>query len=67
MPNPYTWEIFWEREALPVEESFNRFASWEEASQAEKKVLKKLLANEFSIREPHPEHFSGKLRVVIGK
>ena len=45
-PNQYTWEIFRDREALPVEESFNRFGSWEEASQAGKKVLTKLLANE---------------------
>jgi hypothetical protein len=45
-PNQYTWEIFRDREALPVEESFNRFGSWEEASQAGKKALKKLLANE---------------------
>jgi len=44
-PNPYTWEIFREREALPVEESFNRFGSWEEASQAGKKELKKLSAD----------------------
>ena len=49
-PNQYTWEIFCDREALPVEESFNRFGSWEEASQARKKVLKKLLANELSIK-----------------
>jgi hypothetical protein len=44
-PNRYTWEIFRDREALPVEESFNRFGSWEEASQAGKKVLKKLSAD----------------------
>ena len=49
-PNEYTREIFRNREALPVEESFNRFGSWEEASQAGKKVLKKLLANEISIK-----------------
>jgi hypothetical protein len=41
-PNSYTWESFREREALPVEESINRFGSWEEASQAGKKELKKL-------------------------
>ena len=41
-PNQYTWEIFREREALPVEESFDRFRSWEEASQAGKRELKKL-------------------------
>jgi hypothetical protein len=49
-PNEYTWAIFRNREALPFEESFNRFGSWEEASQAGKKVLKKLLANEISIK-----------------
>jgi hypothetical protein len=49
-PNEYTREIFRNREALPVEESFNRFGSWEEASQAGKKVLKKLLANELSFK-----------------
>jgi len=49
-PNQYTWEIYRNREALPVAESFNRFCSWEEASQAGKKVLKKLLANELSIK-----------------
>jgi hypothetical protein len=43
-PNPYTWEIFSGREALPVEESCGRFRSWEEASQAGKKELKKLSA-----------------------
>jgi hypothetical protein len=44
-PNSYTWEIFREREALPMEESINRFGSWEEASQAGKKELKKLSAD----------------------
>ena len=43
-PNQYTWEIFREREALPVEESFDRFGSWEETSRAGKKELKKLSA-----------------------
>jgi hypothetical protein len=41
----YTWQIFREREALPVEESINRFGSWEEASQAGMKELKKLSAD----------------------
>ena len=45
VPNQYTWEIFREREALPLEESINRFGSWEEASQAGKKELKKLSAD----------------------
>jgi hypothetical protein len=44
-PNPYTWEIFRDHEALPVEESYNRFGSWEEASQAGKKELRKLSAD----------------------
>jgi hypothetical protein len=44
-PSPYTWEIFREREALPVEESFNRYGSREEASQAGKKELRKLSAD----------------------
>jgi len=44
-PNPYSWEIFREREVLPLEESINRFGSWEEASQAGKKELKKLSAD----------------------
>jgi hypothetical protein len=41
-PNQYSWEIFCEGKALPVEESFERFGSWEEASRAGKKELKKL-------------------------
>jgi hypothetical protein len=44
-PNQYSWEIFREGKALPVEESFERFGSWEEASQAGKKELKKLAAD----------------------
>jgi hypothetical protein len=44
-PNPYTWEILREHESLPVEESSNRFGSWEEASQAGKKELKKSSAD----------------------
>jgi hypothetical protein len=44
-PNAYTWEIFREREPLPVEESIHRFGSWEEASQAGKKELRKLSAD----------------------
>jgi hypothetical protein len=44
-PNRYTWEIFREREALPVEESYSWFRSWEEASQAGKRELMKLLAD----------------------
>ena len=42
-PNRYTWEIFCEHRALPVEESRDQFGSWEEASQVGKKALKKLL------------------------
>jgi hypothetical protein len=44
-PKRYTWEIFRDREALPMEESYNRFGSWEEASQAGKKELEKLSAD----------------------
>ena len=43
-PKRYTWEIFREHKALPVEESHDRFGSWEEASQVGKKVLKRLSA-----------------------
>jgi hypothetical protein len=43
-PNQYTWEILGEHKILPVEESFDLFSSWEAASQAGKKALKKLLA-----------------------
>lgn len=42
-PNRYTWEIYSEDKVLPVEESRDQFSSWEEASQAGKKALKKLL------------------------
>jgi hypothetical protein len=44
-PNRYTWEIFREHKILPVEESCDQFGSWEEASQAGKKALKKLSAS----------------------
>jgi hypothetical protein len=44
-PNSYTWEIYRDCDVLPVEESFNRFGSWEEASQAGKKELRKLSAD----------------------
>jgi hypothetical protein len=43
-PKRYTWEIFSEGKALSVDESPDQFRSWEEASQAGKKALKKLLA-----------------------
>jgi len=42
-PKQYTWEIFRDHEALPLEESRDQFGSWEEASQVGKKALKKLL------------------------
>ena len=45
-PDRYTWEIFHERDVLPVEESCDRFGSWEEASQAGKNALKRLSANQ---------------------
>jgi hypothetical protein len=43
-PDRYTWEIFDERDVLPVEESCDRFGSWEEASQVGKNELMKLSA-----------------------
>jgi hypothetical protein len=43
-PKRYTWEIFSEGKTLPQEESTDQFRSWEEASQAGKKALKKLMA-----------------------
>jgi len=46
-PNRYTWEIVREHEVLPLEESCDRFGSWEEASQAGKKVLKKLFGSPY--------------------
>jgi hypothetical protein len=42
-PNRYTWEIR-PGQGLAVEESRIRFASWEEASQAGKRVLEMLNA-----------------------
>ena len=44
-PNRYTWEIHREHKALPVEEARDRLGSWEEASQAGKKMLKKSSAS----------------------
>jgi hypothetical protein len=44
-PKRYTWEIFSEGKMLPVEESTDQFGSWEEASQAGKKALKKFSEN----------------------
>jgi hypothetical protein len=41
-PKRYTWEIFRDHEVLPIEESSDRFRSWEEASQAGKAALEKL-------------------------
>jgi len=49
-PKRYTWEILSEGKTLPVEESTDQFRSWEEASQAGKKALKKLMAK--SCRSP---------------
>ena len=43
-PTRYTWEIYREHKALPVEESRDRFGSWEEASQVGRKALEKLSA-----------------------
>jgi len=44
-PKRYTWQIFSEGKTLPVDESPDQFRSWEEASQAGKRALKKLLAS----------------------
>jgi hypothetical protein len=41
-PNQYTWEIFRNREALPVEESFNRFGSWEEVKSSWKEGVEEI-------------------------
>jgi hypothetical protein len=41
-PNRYTWEIFSDDKILSVEESRDRFGSWEKASQVGKKALEKL-------------------------
>jgi len=41
-PNRYTWEIFRDDKTLPVEESRDRFGSWEEASQVGKSALMRL-------------------------
>src|SRR5215831_16322521 len=43
-PKRYTWEIFSEGKMLPVEESTDQFRSWEEASQAGKKALEKIIS-----------------------
>jgi hypothetical protein len=48
-PNRYTWEIVREHEVLPLEESCDRFGSWEEASQAGKKALER----KQSVEETH--------------
>lgn len=42
-PNRYTWEIFREHELLPVEESYDQFSSWEEASLVGNRALKKIV------------------------
>jgi hypothetical protein len=44
VPTRYTWEIFSDDKILSVEEPRDRFRSWEEASQAGRKALEKLLA-----------------------
>ena len=43
-PKRYTWEILSEGKMLPVEESTDQFRSWEEASQAGKKALEKIIS-----------------------
>jgi len=42
-PKRYTWEIFSEGKILPVEESTDRFRSWEEANQAGKRALQEIV------------------------
>jgi hypothetical protein len=44
MPSGYIWEIYREHQALPVEESYEQFSSWEAASLAGHKALKNLSA-----------------------
>ncbi len=41
-PKRYTWEIFHDDKVLSVEESPDRFGSWEEASQAGRDAMMKL-------------------------
>jgi hypothetical protein len=43
-PKRYTWEIRREHEVLPVQESYEQFSSWEEASLDGNKALKNLSA-----------------------
>jgi hypothetical protein len=42
-PDEYTWEIFRNREALPVAESFNRFGSWEEVKSSWKEGVEEIV------------------------
>jgi hypothetical protein len=49
-PNRYTWEIIRGHEPLPLEESRDRFGSWEGASQAGKKALER---KRESVEETH--------------
>jgi hypothetical protein len=51
-PNRYSWEIFSGDRILPVEESRDRFRSWEDASQFGRKALQKLSANLIARRGP---------------
>ena len=48
-PKSIPGNIFREREALPVGDPYNWFRSWEEASQAGKKELKKLSAQHYTV------------------
>jgi hypothetical protein len=52
-PSRYTWEIVRGHEPLPLEESRDRFGSWEEASQAGKKALKKLFGSPYQQSRPN--------------
>jgi hypothetical protein len=51
-PRRYFWQIFSRDRILPVEESADRFRSWEEASQFGKKALQSLSANLGARRGP---------------
>ena len=41
-PNRYTWEIFREHDVLPVEESCDRFGSWERGETNRKECVEEI-------------------------
>jgi hypothetical protein len=51
-PNRYSWEIVSGDRILPVEESTDRFRSWEDASQFGKKVLNKIVGESDRTTQP---------------